>query len=536
LLSALHLLDQFAKYSGLKPNLDKTKCIWLGSKMNSQEILCAEKNLSWTNEPFVLLGIKFSTNIEDIPMINYDSKLGELTKLISTWSKRQLSPLGKIVVIKSVILPKLTHLFISLPKPSPAWLKKLEQMLFHFIWNHNDRIARSQLIQDYSLGGLRMVHIESFIKSMKLSWIQRLLLNSNTTWANLLECLLPERPEQYFKFGNDYLIKTLKLMKNSFWKEVLEGLLEFRGLFDYSKEEDLSHSIWYNSNIQVGNHSVFFKNWYQNCIHIISDLLNQEGHLMNYEEFHRRYNFSPMITRFYGLRCAILENYTWLLPANAIASRPICPKYLYSILNNGIRGKKVYDFFIEALQKEQKYKNKWATELDLQNNDKFWKQINLGVKLPMEVQLQWFQYRIIHRILGTNSFLYKIGLSESPLCTFCGQTLETILHLFWECPVVGQLIHEVKLWLGDVYEVVIEVTCSEFILGRPLNRDNILNLALIILKRHIYKQKLKNCRPNLIGYKKELVSYYKLEQYIYTKNLKGDVFHNRWEHFHEQFE
>ncbi len=536
LLSALHLLDQFAKYSGLTPNLDKTKCIWLGSKMNSQEILCAEKNLSWTNEPFVLLGIKFSTNIADIPMINYDSKLGELTKLISTWSKRQLSPLGKIVVIKSIILPKLTHLFVSLPKPSPVWLKKLEKMLFHFIWNHNDRIARAQLIQDYSLGGLRMVHIESFIKSMKLSWIQRFLCNSNTAWANLLEYLLPGRPEQYFQFGNDYLIKTLKLMKNSFWKEVLECLLEFRGLFDYSKEEDLNHSIWYNSNIQVGNHSVFFNNWYQKGIHIISDLLNQDGHLMNYEEFRRRYIFSPMITRFYGLRCAILENYTWLFPANSILIRPICPKYLYSILNNGIRGKKVYDFFIEALQKEQKYKNKWATELDLQNNDTFWKQINIGVKSPMEVQLQWFQYRIIHRIIGTNSFLYKIGLSESPLCTFCGQTLETILHLFWECPVVGQLIHEVKIWLGDVYEMIIELTGSEFILGRPLNRDTILNLALIILKYHIYKQKLKNCRPNLIGYKKELVSYYKLEQYIYTKNLKGDVFHNRWEHFHDQFE
>ena len=101
---------------------------------------------------------------------------------------------------------------------------------------------------------------------------------------------------------------------------------------------------------------------------------------------------------------------------------------------------------------------------------------------------------------------------------------------------MGQLIHEVKSWLGDVYKMVIEVTCSEFILGRPLNRDIILNLALIILKYYIYKQKLKHCRPNLIGYKKELVSYYKLEQYIYSKNLKGEVFHNRWEHFHEQFE
>ena len=257
---------------------------------------------------------------------------------------------------------------------------------------------------------------------------------------------------------------------------------------------------------------------------------------MNYEEFCRRYNFNPMITRFHGLRYAILENYTWLQAVNSKPVRPVCPKYLYYILNNGIRGKKVYEFLVESLQKEQKYKNKWAMELDLPNNEKFWKQINSAVKSPTEVQLRWFQYRIVHRILGTNSFLNKIGLSDSPLCTFCGLLPESIFHLFWNCPVVAQLVDEVKLWLGNLYGVIVEITCPAFILGRTLKADTTLNLVLIILKYHIYKQKLKNCRPNLIGFKKEVASYYNLEQYIYTKNLKRDEFVKRWEHFHGQFE
>ena len=58
--------------------------------------------------------------------------------------------------------------------------------------------------------------------------------------------------------NDDYIIKSLKLIKNPFWKEVLESLIEFRGLFDYDKCEALSHPIWYNSNIQVGKNSAFF--------------------------------------------------------------------------------------------------------------------------------------------------------------------------------------------------------------------------------------------------------------------------------------
>ena len=34
------------------------------------------------------------------------------------------------------------------------------------------------------------------------------------------------------------------------------------------------------------------------------------------------------------------------------------------------------------------------------------------------ISLRWFQYRIIHRIYGTYSFLYKIRVINSNLCTF----------------------------------------------------------------------------------------------------------------------
>ena len=48
-------------------------------------------------------------------------------------------------------------------------------------------------------------------------------------------------------------------------------------------------------------------------------------------------------------------------------------------------------------------------------------------------KLQNFQFKLSHRITATNSFLFKCGLKETELCTFCTETNESLLHLFQEC-------------------------------------------------------------------------------------------------------
>ena len=54
---ALSLLNQFSKYSG--PNIEKTRCIWLGSKRHSKDTLCEDLSLLWLDEQFIFLGIIF---------------------------------------------------------------------------------------------------------------------------------------------------------------------------------------------------------------------------------------------------------------------------------------------------------------------------------------------------------------------------------------------------------------------------------------------------------------------------------------------
>ena len=105
----------------------------------------------------------------NIDNINYKDKIANLKKETVSWSKRNLTPIGKITVIKTLLLSKITHLFISLPNPNKELMDELEKTLFRFIWNGKvDRIARKTMYQDFNNGGCRMTHIPSFIKNTKI--------------------------------------------------------------------------------------------------------------------------------------------------------------------------------------------------------------------------------------------------------------------------------------------------------------------------------------------------------------------------------
>ena len=175
LRAALTLVDQFSKFSGLKPNYDKTSCIKPGSLKHAILEFETTYNIKWSQDPFSFLGITFTVDLSEIMELNYRQKINDIRKLVNSWSKRNLSTFGRITVVKSLMIPKLTHLFISLPNPQKELLREIDTLLFSYIWNSKvDRIARKYITRQYNEGGLRMINTQVFIKSLKLTWIRRL--------------------------------------------------------------------------------------------------------------------------------------------------------------------------------------------------------------------------------------------------------------------------------------------------------------------------------------------------------------------------
>ena len=55
----------------------------------------------------------------------------------------------------------------------------IDSTLFSFLWGGNDKVKRKGIINDISEGGLNMVHFESFVNAKNITWVNRLLDDSN---------------------------------------------------------------------------------------------------------------------------------------------------------------------------------------------------------------------------------------------------------------------------------------------------------------------------------------------------------------------
>ena len=102
-----NLLDQFKTCSGLQVNYKKTEAMWIGSCRNDT---AAPLGLTWVNT-VKALGIVFTYNEIERLQKNFYDNLKDIQLQIQLWRCRGLSLLGKITIIKSFLLPKMTYVF-----------------------------------------------------------------------------------------------------------------------------------------------------------------------------------------------------------------------------------------------------------------------------------------------------------------------------------------------------------------------------------------------------------------------------------------
>ena len=84
-------------------------------------------------QEFTSLGINYSINeLNKITDLNLESKILEMEKLSSVWRSRNLTLFGKITIIKNLMIYKVIHILLSLPRPSEESFKKLKMSLYIF--------------------------------------------------------------------------------------------------------------------------------------------------------------------------------------------------------------------------------------------------------------------------------------------------------------------------------------------------------------------------------------------------------------------
>ena len=168
--------------------------------------------------------------------------------MIRVWSKRKLTLIGRVTVIKSLMLSKFAYQFLVLPNPPGVLLKSLESMFFKFLWNKGPgRISRKQMVKNIEAGGLRMIEINVFVTPLEETWLRRIILNSeNDNWSILSNINFGK----LFCLGDCYFKSILRNLNNPFWKDTIGSLYKFYLAFKIEEIDDILCSpVWCNSNV-----------------------------------------------------------------------------------------------------------------------------------------------------------------------------------------------------------------------------------------------------------------------------------------------
>jgi hypothetical protein len=199
------ILNEFEQFSGLKLNYEKTINVWLGSKKDSKVKFLEHIQMEWNPPKFKLLGLWFCNDLQNMAKLNLTDKLNECKKLFQVWLRRSSTPLGRVAILKSLILSKLTYLWLLLPNPPGDFIKQLQQMCFEFVWdNKRDKIKRTVATQHISKGGIGVPNIAFFIKALKITWVKKIFQDQPPKWSKLFITVCPEI-ESINVFGPQYI-------------------------------------------------------------------------------------------------------------------------------------------------------------------------------------------------------------------------------------------------------------------------------------------------------------------------------------------
>ncbi len=138
---------------------------------------------------------------------------------------------------------------------------------------------------------------------------------------------------------------------------------------------------------------------------------------------------------------------------------------------------------------------------------------------------QFFQYRVMHRTLVTREKLYEWKMSESDLCTFCDEEIETIEHLFLECEVIKAFFKKILNWFKYKTGMLVTVTNEQLLFGNTAVK--IIDFVLLQAKKYVYFCRCNGKFPSIVALESRLKCIYQIEKFIATKNDEINEFQAR---------
>ena len=216
-------------------------------------------------------------------------------------------------MIKSLAASQLTYILAPLVINHKI-IKEINDIFYSFLWNNKgDKLKRSVMINNYESGGLEMIDISSFNKSLETTWVKKYLDESKGgKWKDFFELELGKYGGSVVFTGNlnrRDILKTTSV-KDPFLQEIVQIWSEVN--FDNqikTKQHFLELPIWHNSLIRINDKPVFYEHIFLRGISKVSHLMKDLRTFLSLSEFLNTFNIRIEPLKYFGLISALLYLY-----------------------------------------------------------------------------------------------------------------------------------------------------------------------------------------------------------------------------------
>ena len=428
---ALSILNKFGKFAGTVLNTAKCEGFWLGKDKGLQNN-CKLFGIKWPKQ-IRCLGVYLGHNKDLNTKSNWDEKINLVEDMLDKWAKRNLTLFGKVQIIKTFAISKLVLPATLLPIPQNI-IKRINKILYRFIWGSNDKIKRTKVIKDIKSGGLGMIDTQCLFESFKARWVNRLMLSNPDIhgWAQLPRIFLSKFTDNglnvNFNFDESVQFKELDNI-HPFYKEIV---IYYNKVYvtdsKHFEQNILSQPIWGNKFITTKNKHkkkvLFLRNWIRSGVNKLEDLRFING-VLDETHIHQKINNKQNIYVEIILLKQALRPFEKVLK-NAKGSNVLERLFDKSnIMYKRLIISKTSNVLIQS-NFLQPYCYGLNNIVCIENA--FYNKIFL----EKEIKLREFNFKVLHGILPCNKNLKQWKIIDCDKCDICDE-IQTIEHLLFQC-------------------------------------------------------------------------------------------------------
>ena len=382
-----------------------------------------------------------------------------------------------------------------------------------------------------------MPDIYSVVKSVKLSWVVKLVTKNSHFTDVARACTGIENFELFFNYKNDerFLNKDIPL----FYRQLSQHWYELHNTDPVQKNDILNEIIWMNRSILIENRPVFYKSWVKQGIVKLNDIVDNNGSLITVWDLNRSYGINIDIMMLNSLKSAIPKRWLKTIKGRKVfTEKPMTLMLKNNHVEKNLTDIKTKDLYWEYIAKKSTLptsRAKWEELYYYVNFD--WSQIyTLPYAVARETKLQSLQFQILNRYIPCKRFLYMCNKEETDKCQFCGE-IDEIDHYFYTCDELKPFFNSFNEWFSDTMEINIVLHSPDIIFGIPNdNNDDLLyslNFCILFVKSYIFQSKKEGETPIFEIFKHRIKERLTTEKYILETQNKNETFEKVWQKLYE---